>query len=201
MHKLLAPLLAFFVFFSPKPTTRSSVEALQMDGRTFCTAFSINQSEGLWATAAHCAQYSLEHTDHYTTIMGAPATVIYVGFPATDIAVFQADAHSPAVHLSKQAPSVGDSLYVVGYPLGITKTNTYGHMGARLIALAHPSTGYFIISDLLDVTVAPGNSGSPVFNAAGELIGVLWGDVDGAPVGLSTSYEGTMRVLAPYLAH
>lgn len=185
-------LVAVLAFASDKP---NPVQPLQYHGDTFCTAFSIAEKAGYFATAAHCAAYAL---DKEVTIGGEPAWVVFVGFPSADVAVFQVDLHAPAFKLAKVAPEVGDAIEVIGYPYGITRTVTFGTMAARRIPLKHPSTDYYMTSDILAITSAPGNSGSPVLNAKGELIGVLWGGFSDSPHALGVSYEGTMQALAAF---
>ena len=175
----------------------NSVQALQSQGDTFCTAFSINEQEGYWATAAHCATYALEEQLN-VTIMGKPAHIVYVGFPSADVAVFQSEATAPAVRLADQTVEVGDELYIVGYPWGITRTKTQGYMAALRIPIVHPTTGYYMTSDLLDITTAGGNSGSPVFNSKGDVIGVLWGGFNAAPVALGVPLEAVRVAIGGY---
>src|SRR5258706_16361884 len=101
IRRLVALVLAVLLTLPPALVAkgRNPVQALQSKGQTFCTAFSINETEGLWATAAHCAVVALtKQLD--VTIDGQQAWVVYVGFPAVDIAVFQSDAHATAFALA-----------------------------------------------------------------------------------------------------
>lgn len=178
--------------------TVNSVQALQSDGDTFCSAFSINEAEGLWMSAGHCGAHALDPDTKHVTIMGYPAYVVFMGFPAADIAVFQTEAHAPAVKLAKSAPKVGDAIYIVGYPYGITRTTTKGFIAAINIPIQHPSTDYYMTSDILDITTAGGNSGSPVFNAKGELVGVLWGGFTSSSHSLSVPWGSVVRATWAY---
>jgi S1-C subfamily serine protease len=175
-----------------------SFQALQSEGKTFCSAFSINEEAGYFATAAHCAVHAIEN-ELDVTINGQPAWVVYVGYPSVDIAVFQTDVHAKALKLSKKAPKVSDELVIVGWPYGITKAYTYGTMAARRIPLIHPSTGYHMTCDILNVVVAGGNSGSAVMNKDGDVVGVLWGSFSESAHSIGVSYEGTIQALAPYV--
>ena len=92
-----------------------------------------------------------------------------------DIAVLKIDATglNPVVIGNSDEMLVGESLYVVGNPLGeLTYTMTSGIVSAldRSIATsANVSVNMF----QLDAAVNSGNSGGPVYNAKGEVIGVV----------------------------
>lgn len=176
----------------------SSVQPLQSNGRTFCTAFSINETEGYWGSAAHCAAYVLEEGLE-VTINGQPAWIVSISFPAADIAVFQSEFKAPAFELASKNPEVGDALYIVGFPYGITKTLTKGFLAAKSIPIKHPSTGYYMASDILDITTAGGNSGSPVFNEKGQVIGVLWGGFTASPHSLAVPLDATRRAFQGFI--
>ena len=199
MSKVTALLLTLVLSFPAcgmARKTENSVQALQYQDQTFCTVFSINEAEGLWASAAHCAESAITKE---STILGKPAYVIFMGYPSADIAVFQSEARVPAMKLSEASPKVGDDVVIVGYPYGITRTRTKGTVGARQVAFIHPTTAYAMLSDILDITVAGGNSGSPVLNKDGEVVGLLWGAFGESSHAISVSYEGTIRALLPFV--
>ena len=92
-----------------------------------------------------------------------------------DVAVLKIDAKglTPVTLGDSDQMLVGDTLYVVGNPLGeLTYTMTSGIVSAldRAIATsANVSANMF----QLDAAVNSGNSGGPVYNARGEVIGVV----------------------------
>ena len=171
---------------------RPSIQPLQIEGRTFCTAFSINEQEGNWATARHCADYAAE-LGHSVTILNQPAYVVFVD-QFYDVAVYQAPkAKMPALKLGK-APTVGDPISIMGFPYGLPELVTvWGRVAARHV----PITGYNI-SDILDITVAGGNSGSPVLSEKGRVIGIVWGAFIRSPHTLSVPFESVERALKGY---
>ncbi len=89
----------------------------------------------------------------------------------TDVAVLKIDAHDlPAVKLGSGAGSkVGEWVLAIGSPYGFDNTVTSGIISAKSRSL--PDEGYvpFIQTD---VAVNPGNSGGPLFNMNGEVIGI-----------------------------
>lgn len=184
-----------------------SVQPIQNQGRTFCTVFSIDEERGLFGSAGHCAIYVLANNlDGKVTILGQPATVEMLGL-IYDVSVFHADVHLPALKLAKKSVKVCDpkdfaqceTISIQGFPYGLPKLITVtGHMAARLVPIVHPSYGIVMESDILDITTAGGNSGSPVLNARGEVIGILWGGFTSSPHSLSIPLESLRLSMLGY---
>jgi serine protease Do len=89
----------------------------------------------------------------------------------TDVAVIRIDARNlPVVHIGKPADArVGDWVLAIGSPFGFENSVTAGIVSAKSRSL--PDEGYvpFIQTD---VAVNPGNSGGPLFDAHGDVIGI-----------------------------
>ncbi|MBI3347884.1 MAG: Do family serine endopeptidase [Burkholderiales bacterium] len=91
--------------------------------------------------------------------------------PATDIAVLRVDAKGlPTVQLGdpKQV-QVGDYVLAIGAPYGFEQTATQGIVSAKGRSLPGESVVPFIQTD---AAVNPGNSGGPLFDASGRVVGV-----------------------------
>jgi S1-C subfamily serine protease len=67
---------------------------------------------------------------------------------------------------------VGDDLFVIGAPYGIGHTLTAGHMSGRR-APGGMIGGVKLELLQTDAAVNPGNSGGPVFNLDGEVVGIV----------------------------
>ncbi|GAB3165630.1 hypothetical protein GCM10027059_23400 [Myceligenerans halotolerans] len=99
---------------------------------------------------------------------------------ATDLAVVQLedapDDLSPATLGDSDAVSVGDPVMAVGNPLGLENTATTGIVSAlnRPVSASSRSGGDVVVTNAVqtDAAVNPGNSGGPLFNASGEVIGI-----------------------------
>ena len=105
-----------------------------------------------------------------------PATVAS-SEPAADLALVQLRRLPPKLSVAplgdSDAVSVGDRCFVIGAPLGVSHTLTVGHVSAR--RRPQQTLGALHRAELLqiDAAVNPGNSGGPMFNMAGEVVGIV----------------------------
>jgi serine protease Do len=89
----------------------------------------------------------------------------------TDIAVLKIEAKNlPAVTLGRSAQAnVGEWVVAIGSPFGFENSVSAGIVSAKARSLPDANYTQFIQTD---VAVNPGNSGGPLFNLAGEVIGI-----------------------------
>jgi serine protease Do len=89
----------------------------------------------------------------------------------TDIAVLKIEAnHLPAVVIGKPAElQVGEWVLAIGSPYGFENSVSAGVVSAKGRSLPDGSGVPFIQTD---AAVNPGNSGGPLFNARGEVVGI-----------------------------
>ena len=89
----------------------------------------------------------------------------------TDIAVLKIDADNlPPVALNRSKPlQVGEWVMAIGSPFGLASTVTAGVVSATRRSLPGDGTVPFIQTD---AAVNPGNSGGPLINMQGEVVGV-----------------------------
>jgi S1-C subfamily serine protease len=94
----------------------------------------------------------------------------------TDIAILTPDGGpSTLVPATLAGPgSVGDPVFAVGGPFGLRHTLTSGVISALGRGYRSPKTGA-MMSNLIqfDAAVNPGNSGGPLLNRNGEVIGIV----------------------------
>ena len=96
--------------------------------------------------------------------------------PSTDLAVLQVDVSSRALTPlqlgDSDAVEVGDPVVAIGNPFGLDSTVTSGIVSAlqRLITAPNGFTIDHVIQT--DAPINQGNSGGPLLNALGEVIGV-----------------------------
>lgn len=143
-----------------KKNKRRNIDIVPLPGHGTCSGEFVGD-EGEILTAKHCVDgfdsFEVQTADRrlYTAVVVATSTT-------HDLAMIRIDrSNTPYFKLAK-ALTRGEHISVLGSPLGITDTL---------------STGVIARNDgdvlLLDCGALPGNSGGPVFNEDGELVGVL----------------------------
>src|SRR5919197_5628975 len=96
--------------------------------------------------------------------------------PSTDVAVLQVDTHSraltPLVLGNSDSVRVGDSVVAIGNPFGLERTVTTGIVSALQRVIQAPNS--YSIDHVIqtDAALNKGNSGGPLLDAEGRVIGV-----------------------------
>jgi len=96
--------------------------------------------------------------------------------PSTDIAILQVDAHARALTPLTLGDSdvvrVGDSVVAIGNPFGFDRTVTSGIVSALQRVIQAPNS--YSIDHVIqtDAALNKGNSGGPLLNARGDVVGV-----------------------------
>jgi serine protease Do len=130
----------------------------------------IVKSDGVILTNAHVVDHANDVKVKLTDGREFKAKVVGVDKP-TDVAVLKIDAKDlPTVRMGDPSVAkVGEWVLAIGAPFGFENTATAGIISAKARSL--PNEGYVPFLQT-DVAVNPGNSGGPLFNAAGEVIGI-----------------------------
>lgn len=109
---------------------------------------------------------------------GIVAAAVLMGTdPANDLAVIRTELPSqllvPASFGDSDAVALGEPVFAIGSPFGLEFTVTSGIISGVNRESQATSTGRPIRGVLqTDAAVNPGNSGGPLFNAAGDVIGI-----------------------------
>ena len=93
-----------------------------------------------------------------------------------DVAVLKIDAVglNSATLGNSDSLRVGDTVYAVGNPLGeLEFSMTTGHVSAKDRSIVTEASGDSITMFQIDAAVNSGNSGGPVYNARGEVVGIV----------------------------
>jgi len=130
----------------------------------------IISADGTILTNAHVVKGAKEITVKLTDRREFKAKVLGAD-PKTDIAVLKIEGKNlPVVALgSTNDLKVGEWVLAIGSPYGFENTVTAGVVSAKGRSLPDDSAVPFIQTD---VAVNPGNSGGPLFNSRGEVVGI-----------------------------
>jgi serine protease Do len=158
------PLSQFFHGL-PNPGQQRGHRVMHAQGSGFLIS-----SDGIILTNAHVVDGATEvtvklsdHREFKAKVLGADRS--------SDIAVLKIDAKGlPTVRVGDSDKlGVGDYVLAIGEPFGLEETATAGIVSAKGRSL--PGDGYvpFIQTD---AAVNPGNSGGPLFDAEGNVVGI-----------------------------
>jgi serine protease Do len=133
-------------------------------------------ADGKIATAAHVVHVMDEVTVEFLGEEPVAARVI-ASEPRADISLLQAAVLPRDATVAKLVNSdpvrVGDPVFVVGAPYGLSHSLSTGVISARwepdTVTREFPLAEFF----QTDAVINTGNSGGPMFSAAGELIGIV----------------------------
>ncbi|MDQ6685004.1 MAG: Do family serine endopeptidase [Pseudomonadota bacterium] len=159
----------FFRFFGiPNPGQRGQ-RSPQMPFRGMGSGFIIG-ADGLILTNAHVVENAKDVTVKLSDRREFTAKVLGSD-PATDIAVLKIDAKNlPVVRLGDpRSLEVGDPVLAIGAPYGLEQTATSGIVSAKGRSLPRGGSVPFIQTD---AAVNPGNSGGPLFDGGGAVVGI-----------------------------
>src|SRR5262249_46258415 len=127
-------------------------------------------------TAAHVVQAADKILVSLSEEVVVPARVVS-SFPPSDVALLQLEKIPPGLVAAKLGDSnrveVGDPVFVIGHPFGLDYTLTTGVLSAR--RKPKKASGSIALREVFqtDAAVNQGNSGGPMFNMQGEVIGIV----------------------------
>jgi len=133
-------------------------------------------ADGKILTAAHVVQTadvaSVEFPDGQEIIARVIGTDV-----RSDVALLQLkqvpSGIAPATLGDSNKLEVGDEIFVVGAPYGISQTLTAGHLSGRHWLNKNDASATAVEFLQTDAAVNGGSSGSPVFNLDGEVVGIV----------------------------
>ncbi len=132
---------------------------------------------------------------------GLPAHPILFD-PHNDIAVLSVPGlREPALTLASK-PASGESAAILGYPLNGAFVGEPGRLGATQMTATSNSYGnpaLRLISSLRGL-VRPGNSGGPMVDASGQVIGTVFAEITNAPPGKPGGFAVPNSVVSQELA-
>jgi serine protease Do len=159
----------FFQFFGNMPGFQGQMPRGDIPVHGQASGFIVS-TDGLILTNAHVVQDADEVTVKLSDRREYKAKVLGSD-PATDVAVLKISAdHLPVVSLGNPAKlGVGDYVLAIGSPFGFEQSATAGIVSAKGRSLPDDAYVRFIQTD---VAVNPGNSGGPLFDTSGAVVGI-----------------------------
>ncbi|MBR0040729.1 MAG: trypsin-like peptidase domain-containing protein [Oscillospiraceae bacterium] len=142
------------------------------------TGFIISE-DGYILTNYHVIELAAQNGKDVNVIFhdGTRYTASIVGYEKyNDVAVLKIEATGlqPVSFGNSDSLAVGDLVYAVGNPLGeLDFSMSTGHVSALDRAITSDESGVAINMFQIDAAVNSGNSGGPVYNAAGEVVGIV----------------------------
>jgi serine protease Do len=137
---------------------------------------------------------------------GARSARVVFGDPATDIAILEVEdteGLAPLVLGDSDAMEVGDPVIAMGNALGLDETSPTVSVGIVSALGRTIETDQGVLEDLIqtDAAINAGNSGGPLLNAAGEVIGINTAIASGAEnIGFSISINSVKEEVAQALS-
>jgi len=153
-------------------------------------------------------------TNHHVVDVGPDVTVQFSNREWADATVIGSDPHSdiavlsvdddvslpdPLTFVDQPAP-VGEEVVAIGSPFDLSDSLSQGIISGRNRSI--PGPGPFLVPDTIqtDVALNPGNSGGPIVDRAGRVVGIVIAN-QGETVGFAISAELAKRVVPELREH
>jgi len=133
-------------------------------------------SDGIIMTAAHVVQMAEDVAVRWANGEVSKATIVSSN-PNADVAIIRAESVpesvKPLVLADSDKVRIGDEVFIIGAPMSYAHSLTVGHVSAR--RTPEDLFGGIEPVELLqtDAAINEGNSGGPMFNMDGEVVGVV----------------------------
>ena len=132
-------------------------------------------ADGKVLTAAHVVQTADRVAVEFANGMVVPARVV-ASEPRADVALLQLQRVPPGAVAARLADSdslqVGDDVFIIGAPYGLSHSLSAGHVSGRH-DMRRTVRGVRIEVLQTDAAVNMGNSGGPMFNTKGAVVGIV----------------------------
>jgi len=158
----------FFGFTIPEQQREADGSGFILD-RSGIIVTNAHVVQGSNATASKITVFLSDNEEVQAKLLGTD--------PGTDLAVLKINPGKRDLRVVKLGDSsklsVGDKVYAIGSPFKLDGTLTEGIVSALNRTIDSPDPNFKIRGAIqTDAAVNPGNSGGPLFNAYGEVIGI-----------------------------
>ena len=125
----------------------------------------------------------------------ADLAVVTVNAPASE--------YFPLTMVDSSGLNVGQSVYAIGAPFGLSGTFTSGLISQLGRTITEATTGNYSISGIIQFTapINPGNSGGPLLDSAGDVVGITTATISGSQgLGFAIPSQTIIRELPSLVA-
>lgn len=156
---------------------------------TIGTAFFV--APGILATAEHQIDKARSVVAHMPSGQRQPAKLLAKS-KTDDVALISIPITGPEpLPLAGSKPALGDAVFTIGCPLGLSHSLTRGvvsHADRRIGGHSYIQT---------DLAINQGNSGGPLINSAGQVVGIVHGLVeDSSGINFAVPVQAVAQLLA-----
>lgn len=164
---LLAALGAFHYTHRDRPSAMSAVLVSDDSGH----GSGVHIGNGFIVTAAHVVEgkSAMDVTD---SLGNKHAGTVLWSNKSYDVALIRIDGYGDIRKsiLACSPPSIGTNIVAKGNPLNLQNITTWGRVASDV-----RERDRWKLSFIADITIAPGMSGGPVFDARGNVVGIAVG--------------------------
>lgn len=149
----------------PKPAAGPALKVIASQGH----GTGVHIGNGFVVTAAHVVNDAKQVTLKTDTGEELPADVLWIN-KAYDLALLTTAARPRASALLCAAPNVGAKVYAIGNPGKLEFIRMHGRVAAE-----ERKYELWASAMIVDITIAPGVSGGPLYDQQGRVIGIIVG--------------------------
>lgn len=175
LYKKMSPSVVTIMVKEQNLTTdRSTMTKKMVSSEGLGSGVLIGENGDIW-TAAHVVHTAEEVIVNFQSGEKVPAKVITSNVTA-DVALIRLLWMPKDYEIAKIAPSsevnIGDEIFIIGAPFGLERSLSVGYISGRL---KEKSNSAFSKSEYFqtDASINHGNSGGPMFNTKGEVVGIV----------------------------
>ena len=177
LYKKMSPsVVTIMVKENNLTTDRSTMTKRMVTSEGLGSGVLINEEGDIW-TAAHVVLTAEEVVVHFQSGEKIPAKVITVN-ASSDVAkirlMWMPKEYEVAKIGDSKSVNIGDNIFIIGAPFGLERSLSVGYVSGRLSEKGEQNST-FGKSEYFqtDASINHGNSGGPMFNLKGEVIGIV----------------------------
>lgn len=174
-----------------------AVRALQTPGMDkYCSSVSVEyKGSNYTVTNRHCCRAYGEYMKDIRFVGKSIETILYES-EINDVCVMTSNAKK-SIKIAKKPAKLYEKVLIMGYPRGQLLTPRFGHVlsTAKKICLNYDSGKRCERAIVSSNLIFPGNSGSPMVNMRGELVGLAYGGNWSISYAISVQLHNVKRAL------